>query len=234
MPGRRRLSRAAATATLILLGAYLVAAYLVAPEFWSFRERRLSPPEVMVTTTPQGIPGDPVNLVLAGTRDDLLLAFAAAGWHPADATTLTTAVEIGISVLLDRPDPQAPVSRLLYEGRPQDYAFEKPVGGSADQRHHVRFWLTEEPDPFDTPVWVGAASFDRGVGLSHDTGQITHHIGPDVDAERDLVVADLTAAGWVASTRAMPGAGATQNGRNGGGDPYFTDGLATMAVLRRP
>jgi hypothetical protein len=81
-------------------------------------------------------------------------------------------------------------------------------------------------------LWLGAASFDRGVGFSHDTGQITHHIGPDVDAERDLVVADLRATGRVVSVSEENGIGATDNGRNGGGDHYVTDGRIRIAVLR--
>jgi len=64
--------------------------------------------------------------------------------------------------------------------------------------------------------------------------QITHHIAPDVDAERDLVIADLTAAGYVASVSEEPGIGATTTGRNGGGDPYFTDGFIKVAELRVP
>ena len=37
-------------------------------------------------------------------------------------------------------------------------------------------------------------TFDRRVGLSHDTGQVTHHIAPDIDAERDGLMRDLRAA----------------------------------------
>ena len=47
------------------------------------------------------------------------------------------------------------------------------------------------------PVWLGAATFDRSVGVSHYTGAITHHIGADIDAERKLLAADLEAAGMV-------------------------------------
>ena len=84
------------------------------------------------------------------------------------------------------------------------------------------------------PLWLGSASFDRGVGFSHDTGQITHHIASDVDAERDLVINDLQTAGQLSSTYEIPGIGATKTGRNGGGDPYFTDGKALIGVLHRP
>ena len=31
----------------------------------------------------------------------------------------------------------------------------------------------------------------------------------------------------------MPGVGATTTGRNGGGDPYFTDGMVMVGVLDR-
>ena len=66
-------------------------------------------------------------------------------------------------------------------------AFEKPDGRSADKRHHVRLWLVLEKGTDGRPLWLGSVTFDRGgVGLSHDTGQVTHHIGPDIDAERDL------------------------------------------------
>ena len=82
------------------------------------------------------------------------------------------------------------------------------------------------------PFWLGAASFDRGVGLSHETGRITHHIGPDLDAERDLLLADLASAGRLSSTCEIEGVGATTAGRNGGGDRYFTDGKAIVGALR--
>ncbi len=228
---RRRKSRLAATAVLVLLAGYLLASYLVAPEFWTFRDWG-HPVGPMLTTTPQGIPGDPVNVGLVGPRESLLRAFAAADWHPADAITLRSSIEIGLSVILDRPYADAPVSTLLYEGRRQDLAFEKPVGDSADQRHHVRLWQAGNDGPDGRTLWLGAVSFDRGVGLSHDTGEITHHIGPDLDAARDLLIGNLTNAGWILSTYGIEGSGPTETGRNGGGDPYVTDGMATIGVLR--
>jgi LssY C-terminus len=74
------------------------------------------------------------------------------------------------------------------------------------------------------PVWLGSATFDRGVGVSHYTGAITHHIDADVDADRDLLAADLQAAHVVDAKYQATGIGVTMTGRNGGGDPYYTDG----------
>ena len=96
----------------------------------------------------------------------------------------------------------------------------------------MRFWRTDRTGNDDRPLWLGSATFDRSVGFSHDTGQITHHIAPDIDAERDLVIGDLTTAGQMVSSYEIDGVGPTRTGRNGGGDPYFTDGLATIGVLR--
>jgi len=45
------------------------------------------------------------------------------------------------------------------------------------------------------------------------------------------VIGDLKKAGQVSSTYEVPGVGATKTGRNGGGDPYFTDGKALVGVL---
>lgn len=228
---KRRRTRAAATGLLVATTAYVGLAYVFAPEFWYLRDGgRITAPAIMLTTTKDGIWGDPINVGLVGQRADVLGAFAAAGWNPADALTLRTSLEIGLSVVLDRPYADAPVSTLLYDGRPQDLAFQKADGTSPDRRHHVRFWSVAKPD---TSLWLGAASFDRGVGVSHDTGQITHHISPDIDRERDLVMADLHAAGRVGQTTVVPGVGATASGRNGGGDAYFTDGMALIGVLEQ-
>jgi len=67
--------------------------------------------------------------------------------------------------------------------------------------------------------------------LSHDTGQVTHHIAPDIDAERDLLMHDLREAGMVQSQFQISGTGPTLLGRNGEGDSYHTDGEIDVANL---
>lgn len=211
-----------------MLALYLLGAYLLAPALWRHHEAGGLANRDFLTRTTAGIPGDPINVALAGSNPQLLRAMQAASWSPADPITLRSSVEIGLSVLLDRPYRDAPVSTLLYDGRRQDYAFEKPVGGSADRRHHVRFWriASEGGDLF-----LGAASFDRGVGVSHLTGQITHHVAPDIDTERNGLMQALAEAGAIAGRAFIPGAGPTLTGRNGGGDPYVTDGDILVASL---
>jgi hypothetical protein len=69
------------------------------------------------------------------------------------------------------------------------------------------------------------------VGFSHTTGEVTHHIAPDIDAERNLLIADLAAAGRLTAVYQVTGIGPTLYGRNGGGDPYNTDGELTVGRL---
>jgi hypothetical protein len=211
---------------------YFLLAYVVLPALWKHHEHEPGLASLpMVTRTGTGIPGDPLNVGLVGSRDDILRAMHAAGWFPADPVTLRTSIEIVGSVVLDRAYHDAPVSPLYYQGKREQFAFEKPDGRSADRRHHVRLWRVLDKGTTGRPVWLGAVTFDRGVGFSHYTGQVTHHIGPDIDAERDLLMRDLREAGMVEALFQISGIGPTLFGRNGGGDPYYTDGEIDMASL---
>lgn len=215
-----------------VLALYGVVAYVILPAVWCDYEHQPGlAGRTMVTATAQGIPGDPLNVGVVGSKEQVAYAMSLAGWKPADAITLRTSIGIGLSVVLDRPYADAPVSSLYLDGRKQDLAFERPDGGSADRRHHVRLWHILEKGIEGHGVWLGSASFDRGVGLSHDTLQITHHIDPDLDRERGVFIAFLSKAGVVSQTYQVTGAGPTLNGRNGEGDPYYTDGEITIAVL---
>jgi LssY C-terminus len=82
-------------------------------------------------------------------------------------------------------------------------------------------------------VWLGSASFDSGVTLSRDTGQVTHKIAPNIDQERNQLIDGLNQAQLVTSIYQMKGIGPTLNGRNGEGDRYYTDGEIWLATLVR-
>ena len=211
---------------------YFLVAYLILPAVWKHHEHEPGLASLpMVTRTGDGIPGDALNVGLVGNKEDITRAMHAAEWYPADPITLRTSVEIIGSVVLDRPYHDAPVSPLYYQGKKEQLAFEKPDGKSADRRHHVRLWQVLEKGTDGRPVWLGSITFDRGVGLSHDTGQVTHHIGPDIDTERDLLIHDLREAGMVEAFFQISGVGPTLFGRNGEGDPYYTDGEIDFARL---
>jgi hypothetical protein len=218
----------------ILIALWLAAAYAVLPAVWRHYEHNPKLADAPKTTmTAQGNPGDPLNVGLAGEEKSLVQAMLAAGWQPADPITFHSSVRIAESVLFKRPDPHAPVSNLYLFGRRQDLAFEKQVGGNARRRHHVRFWRWVEAGHDGLPLWIGSATFDVSVGFSHLTGQVTHHIAPDIDSERRGLIIDLVRAGWLTRIYQVTGVGATIAGRNGGGDHYDTDGELTIGILAR-
>jgi hypothetical protein len=184
-----------------------------------------------VAYTADGIPADPINVALIGTKAQLLRSMLAARWYPADPLTLRSSLEIAKDSVFKRPYDDAPVSSEYLFGRKQDLAFEQAVGDDPRHRHHVRLWETERVDGAGRPVWVGAAIFDKRVGLSRTTGQITHLTAPDIDAERDKLFADLKVSGELSAFEIVEGFQKTLKGRNGEGNPWYTDGNLYLGVI---
>ncbi len=230
-PSRRPFLRRALRAQGILLGAYLVVAYAIMPAGWRWHSARQKAAEGFprITHTASGIHGDPVNMALVGTKEDVIVSMMAAGWHPADPITLRSSLRIARCSVFRRPYQDAPVSDLFLFGRKQDLAFQQAVGNSPRQRHHVRYWRVDRTNVDGRPFWAGAATFDSRVGLSHTTMQITHHIAADVDADRNLIIEDLRKAGRMGRLEWVDDFHQKRDGHNGGGDPWHTDGR--LAVL---
>jgi hypothetical protein len=215
---------------------WAVVAYLVMPTLWRrYVRRHPSLANVPgITRTKTGVPGDPLNVALIGTEEDVVKILVAAGWHPADPLTSRNSLRIVGATLLRRPYVAAPVSDLFLWGRKQDLAFEQPVGHDPRLRHHVRFWRSEKTDWEGRPIWVGGATFDKRVELSRRTGQVTHRIAAEVDAERDKLLADLKETGDLAEEYVVEGFHQVREGRNGGGDRWHTDGNLYVGVIKPP
>jgi LssY C-terminus len=190
----------------------------------------------LTTVTHHGQLGDPVNVHLEATDSQIGAAFVSAGWYRADETDLVTALRISVDSLLGRAYSTAPISNLFLYGRKEDLAFERP-GSSVRQRDHIRLWNTGQQCGDGRPRWVASGTKDVKVELKKSDHLPTHGISPDVDTERDLVVSELAQTGFVVGEARTAGFGQATEGRNGGGDPYFTDGqvtVVTLADLRLP
>src|SRR5262245_13692170 len=229
---RTKLKRALAWLGLALL-VYFFLAYEFMPVAWRHGARRHPVIDDIprVTRTRDGIPGDPLNVAFVGSEEELHKALLAAGWLPADPVTWRSSLRITSSTLLRKPYEKAPVSPLFVWGRKQDLAYQQPVGRDPRKRHHVRFWHSGCEDQTGRPYWIAGATYDTSVGLSHTTGQVTHHIAPDVDTERDKLIEDLNESGCVADLFWFTGFHQRCRGCNGGGDPYHTDGRLPLVVL---
>lgn len=236
LPDKRSKLRRVILAVLALAALYAVATYVVVPYAWSRYAHRHPALEdcPTITHTGSGIPGDPLNVGLVATEKEFKTIMLAAKWYPADPLTLKSCLEIAEATVLKRPYDDAPVSNLYLWNRKEDMAFEQPVGDDPRKRHHVRFWRSEKLDADGRPLWIGSATYDERVGISHTTGQITHHIAADVDAERDHLIGDWQQTGQLATVDVESGFQKQHEGRNGGGDPWRTDGVLKVGVVRGP
>ena len=179
-----------------------------------------------------GIPGDPINVARVGTESEVTEIMRAAKWDHADPLGMRSDLEIAEATVLKRQYDDAPVSNLFLWGRKEDLAFEQPFGPDPSKRHHVRYWRSDQLDADGRPLWAGSATFDKSVGLSHTTGQITHHIEADVDAERDHLFRDLAQTGELGQKYDVDDFHKDRSGYNGGGDPWTTDGRLSVGVIK--
>jgi hypothetical protein len=211
-------------------------AYLVLPRLHRILTR-LYVPDYFIgrARTSDGLLGDPVNVALLGSEPQVHRVMQTAGWTLADDVTLASSRRIVTSTLLRRSYLEAPVSPLFLFGRQQDFAYQQEVDGTPGKRHHVRFWRC--PPGWLLPGglavdWLAAGTYDRSVGLSLFTLQITHKIDEHTDVERDHVVAAITGADPGAEVRVIRDFSTGYHARNGGGDTIITDGDLPIVDLR--
>lgn len=205
-----------------LLSLYVTSAYVLIPLGWS--RYSVIDANADITYTKNGIPGDPINVSLIGTEDDVVKTMLDAKWYPADPLTFISCVKIASATLLEYSYDYAPVSHLYFGGCKQDLAFQQPVNGNPSKRHHVRFWFFQKTED-GKAIWLGAATYDERVGFSYTTGQITHHIAPDIDTERNHLFQTLNLSDVYYDMRK------TTEGKNGGGDPWYTDGKIFVGII---
>jgi hypothetical protein len=226
---------------------YGLAAYVILPRVirlgLKILQRKLVPSYAI---TGDGLPGDPVNLALVGTLQQLRAAFATLGWSEADRLGAASSWRMVQAFVLNSPYPTAPFSTLYLFGRGQDIGFQKAIDNSPRKRHHIRFWAlnetrvdqdwgaaefwksTDRPGDNDRVLWVGAGTRDTGLSLTRLSFQITHATDSDTNAERDYIVAELI------KSRSI---GATKVYQSGQGLPaehinhYITDGEIMLASL---
>ena len=222
----------------VFLPVWLILAYALLPRVHKILSS-LYIPDYFIgrTRTGDGVLGDPVNLAVVGPREELLQAMLTSGWVEADPITPASAWRTLTSTVMGRSYPAAPVSSLYVFGNKQDLAFQREIDGNPRKRHHVRFWKC--PAGWRLPGglavdWVGAGTYDRSVGLSLFTFQITHKIADRTDEERDFIIETLRSANAVESIHIILNYSSGYHHRNGGGDAIRTDGHLPIIDLHPP
>lgn len=226
---------------------YGIAAYIILPRVirlgLKILQRKLVP---SFTITGDGLPGDPVNVALIGTIQQLRAAFASLDWSEADRLSLASSWRMVRTFVFNSPYPTAPFSTLYLFGRGQDIGFQKAIDNSPRKRHHIRFWAlsltraedtwgagsfwlnTARPPDNERVLWVGAGTKDTGLSLTQLTFQITHATDADTNAERDYIIAELRKNRVIeAVTLYQSGQRLTTERVN----HYITDGEIMLATL---
>ncbi len=184
------------------IAAYIILPYAVRMGLKILQRRRVP----QYTITADGLPGDPVNVALVGTFEQLCAAFATAGWAEADRLDLASSWRMVRAFVFNKPYATAPFSTLYLFGRGQDVGFQQAIDDSPRKRHHIRFWAkslshveagvvsasfwlnTDRPAKDERVIWVGAGTKDTGFSLARMTFQMTHATDSDTNAERTYII----------------------------------------------
>ncbi len=162
-------------------------------------------------------------IILVRDESQFLGLFSKTDWVLADDPGGRTLSHAAAAAWLGLPYRNAPVTPSFWRGRPHDFAFERQTGDvSIRERHHARFWNSGYETRDGKTIFVGTASFDDRLKWG-----LTHHIAPNIDAERDLLVKALTGVGIKGDTRRVRLLTPSM-GTNMTGDLFFTDGWAVL------
>lgn len=216
-------------------GLWLFLAYVLLPRIHRFLTKFYLPDYFIGRTrSGDGFFSDPVNIAIVGTESKLHKAMEEAGWHIAEPLTLKSSWKMAHATVRNRSYKNAPVSSLYLFGYEQDFTYQKEVKNNPRTRHHIRFWKVPEdwylPGGYKAN-FIGAATFDKNVGISLYTGQITHKISEHTDEERDFVVESLSKTKFVKSIKVVKHFTTAFRHRGGGGDRISTDGSLPFIFL---
>ncbi|MGM0304070.1 hypothetical protein IGI66_003735 [Enterococcus sp. AZ048] len=216
---------------------WLFSSYIILPIFNKFVSKQYLPNYFIGRArTTDGLLGDPINLAFIGSEEDIKKLFLEVRWTLADPISLKSSIRITFSSIMKKSYPNAPVSSLFLFNQKQSFALEKEISGNPRERHHIRFWKTPKnwylPGGFQTD-WLAAATYDKKVGLSLFTGQLTHKISSNIDKERDFVIQTLSKNHQQLTVKTVKNFTSSYHGRNGGGDHIYTDGSLPFIDLTK-
>lgn len=183
-------------------------------------------------TSKDGKPGDVVNFVLIGSRDQVQAAMKAGGWIPVDRNVQDAITHALNDVLQHQAYAAMPMSQLYLFGRPQDFGYASGIPIQVMQnRDHCRLWESPWVTAAGQPVWVGAGTHDTNFERE-PSGGVTHAIDPDVDHERDNIVQTLQTAAQVKHLRYFTPKRPLREGFTATGDKFTSDGRVVVIFLK--
>jgi hypothetical protein len=176
-----------------------------------------------------GRSSDLTNVLFAGSHDQVVTAFGAAGWTQPNPPSFRDHVHWLRAVAELRGDDGAPMSLLLLNGAEPDLSWEKGLNDVA-KRHHIRMWKAAGTW-HGREMWVGAATRDIDFAYLRPGKKLSHRIEEDVDQERDKVAYDLAFSSCGNPLDWTERPDFPRVARNATGDPIITDGRMVVIEL---
>lgn len=167
---------------------------------------------------------EPINFIYVGSEQQIKQLFLSHGWYKADPSTISNTLKALAVGFQGHQYINAPVTPSYLNAKSENIAFQKPTdSNSLRQRHHTRLWRTDFRLSNGQEIWVATASYDEGIEFAGPAKLPTHHIDPNIDAERSYIVSSLglTRVSYVQVVN-------PQAGKNASGDTFFTDGRAVL------
>ena len=179
----------------------------------------------------QGNPGDMVNILIVGTKEQVLHVFSTAGWVRVDSDVQSTVIAGLIDTIQKKDYLTMPMSTLYLFNRPQDYGFAhaEPVR-VAMSRNHLRAWRSSHMIG-GRPLWCIAATHDIGFERDERNNGVTHKIDPEIDKEREYVNDTLSGTGLVAAREHIAPPDPLTEAHTATGGTFRSDGRILVLVL---
>jgi undecaprenyl-diphosphatase len=171
---------------------------------------------------------EPINIIIAAMNsDELKNSMRKAGWQLADISSISNVFKRSKAIITNENYYNSPVTSAFWCSKIQDIAFERPAlkEGIAEM-HWVRLWKTGITTSDNKDIFAGSVSYDISLG-----SKLIHQIKPDIDTERDSLFRSLYVSGAVQSHGRIKLIDKV-NKKKLFGRTYFTDGMATVIVLK--
>jgi hypothetical protein len=181
-------------------------------------------------TTEKDVDADLINIVFLGSEQAVTSAFGAAGWRNADPVSRRTFLKNLYALLNNSGYAQEPMMTFLSDGKPQDMSWQKSLN-SYDRRDHLRIWKWGLKGTTDS-VWISSSTRDTRAALAIKHMSFVHHIAPNIDDERAVIIRDLNFAGCVSSVSYVLRPEIPNATHNANGDVIRTDGLVAVVALQ--
>jgi undecaprenyl-diphosphatase len=170
---------------------------------------------------------EPISFVfLAKSEGELLDLFQAAGWQAADEINIFNIFNLAKADLFNENYAKAPITPSFWNYRVPDFNFVKLTkANDLGNRHQLRIWKSNFVLTDGSRLYTGTVSLSKKIKWG-----VIHQIYPDLNAERDYLLADLNSTGRIGKVEKEQLLEA-QTGKNFSGDVFFTDGEMYILFL---